>query len=120
MSSFVPPEGPSLFTRIVQGEIPSEILYQDDLCFVIADIHPQAPTHLLLIPLQEIPRLVDANKDHQSLLGHLLLIAGKMAQKFGIGDSFRLVVNNGEDAGQTIFHLHMHIMGNKKFDEADI
>lgn len=120
MAVFTPPEGPSIFSRIIAGEIPSEILYQDDLCFVIADIQPQAPTHLLLIPKQEIPRLVDAREEHQSLLGHMMLVAGQMAQKFGIGDAFRLVINNGEDAGQTVFHLHMHIMGNKKLDEADL
>ena len=113
-------EAASIFSRIISGEIPSDILYQDDQCFVIADIQPQAPTHLLLIPRQEIPRLVDAGKEHQGLLGHMMLVAGQMAKKFGIGDAFRLVINNGENAGQTVFHLHMHIMGNKKFDEADL
>lgn len=120
MPAFVPPEGPSIFSKIIQGEIPSDILYEDDLCFVIKDINPQAPTHLLLIPKQEIPRLVDANEEHQQLLGHMMLVAGKVAESFGIGDAFRLVINNGELAGQTVFHLHMHIMGNKKFNEADL
>lgn len=113
-------EGVSIFSRIIAGEIPSDILYQDDQCFVIADIQPQAPTHLLLIPRQEIPRLVDAREEHQNLLGHMMLVAGQMAKKFGIGDAFRLAINNGEDAGQTVFHLHMHIMGNKKFNETDL
>jgi histidine triad (HIT) family protein len=111
---------PSIFTRILLGEIPAEILFEDDQCFVISDIAPQAPTHLLLIPKQEIPRLVDTDEAHQSLLGHLMLVVGKMAKKFGIDDAFRLVINNGEGAGQTVFHLHMHIMGNKKFNEADL
>lgn len=120
MTAFSPPEGPSIFSRIIAGEIPSDILYQDDLCFVIADIQPKAPTHLLLIPKQEIPRLVDAKSEHQSLLGHMLLVAGQMAEKFGIGNAFRLVINNGEDAGQSVFHLHMHIMGDKKFSESEL
>jgi len=120
MSDFVAPEGPSVFKRIIDGEIPSEVLFQDDLCFVIADINPSAPTHLLLIPKQEIPRLVDASEEHKSLLGHMMLVAGDIARKFGIDDAFRLVINNGEGAGQTVFHLHMHIMGDKKFNEADL
>lgn len=120
MSSFQKPEGPSIFTRILEGEIPSEILYQDDQCFVIADIAPKAPTHLLLIPRQEIPRLVDANEEHQSLLGHLMLVVGKVARQFETEDAFRLIINNGEGAGQTVFHLHMHIMGNKEFSEAEL
>lgn len=108
---------PSLFTRIIAREIPAEILYEDDLCIVIKDIHPQAPTHVLLIPKQEIPRLVDAQPEHLGLLGHLLLVAGRVAKQLGVGDAFRLVINNGEEAGQTVFHLHMHILADKQFSE---
>lgn len=111
---------PSLFTRIINREIPSEVLYEDDQCIVIKDIQPQAPTHVLLIPKQEIPRLVDAKPEDQALLGHLMLTAGKVAEQLGVGDAFRLVINNGEDAGQTVFHLHLHIMGNKKYDEGSL
>lgn len=107
----------SIFTKIINREIPSEILFEDDLCIVIKDIQPQAPTHVLLIPKQEIPRLVDAKPEHQELLGHLMLTAGKVAEQLGIGEAFRLVINNGAEAGQTVFHLHMHIMGNKQYDE---
>ena len=120
MTSFEPPIGPSLFTRIAKGEIPSEIHYQDDQCFVISDIHPQAPVHLLIIPKLEIARLVDADSEHQALMGHLMLVAGEMARKFDIDEAFRLVINNGEGAGQTVFHLHLHIMGNKNFTEAEL
>ncbi len=120
MSQFKAPEGPSIFSRILAGEIPSEILYQDDQCFVIADIAPRAPVHLLVIPKQQITRLVDAEPTHQTLLGHLMLVAGRMARDYGIDDAFRLIVNNGEGAGQTVFHLHLHVMGNKKFNEADM
>ena len=107
----------SIFTKIINREIASDILYEDDQCLVIKDIQPKAPTHVLLIPKLEIPRLVDAEPDHQALLGHLMLVAGKVAQQLGIGEAFRLIINNGEDAGQTVFHLHMHIMGNKKYSE---
>ena len=110
----------SIFTRIIDGEIPSEILYEDDYCFAIKDIAPKAPTHLLLIPKQQISRLVDAGEKDQALLGHLLLTAGKVAEAAGIGDAFRLIINNGEGAGQTVFHLHLHIMGNLKMSEASL
>ena len=120
MSNFVPPVEPSIFTRISKGEIPSEIHYQDDQCFVISDINAQAPVHLLVIPKLEITRLVDANPEHQALLGHLMLVAGEMARKFDIDEAFRLVINNGEGAGQTVFHLHLHLMGNKNFKESEL
>lgn len=107
----------SIFTRIINREIPSEILFEDEQCIAIKDIQPKAPTHVLLIPKLEIPRLVDANPEHKELLGHLLLVAGRLAKELGIGDAFRLIINNGEGAGQTVFHLHMHIMGNKKYSE---
>lgn len=110
----------SIFTRIMQGEIPADILYQDDQCIVIKDIQPKAPTHLLIIPREPIPMLVDAKPEHQSLLGHLLLVVGEMARRTGCGDAFRLVINNGEGGGQSVFHLHMHLLGNKKFNEADL
>ncbi|KJS09994.1 MAG: hypothetical protein VR73_00175 [Gammaproteobacteria bacterium BRH_c0] len=107
----------SIFSRIIDGEIPAEILYQDDLCFVIRDIAPKAPTHLLLIPKNPIPRLVDTDSDDQALLGHLMVTAGKVASAAGIGDAFRLIVNNGAEAGQTVFHLHLHILGNLTMSE---
>lgn len=84
---------------------------------VIKDIAPKAPTHVLLIPKEEIPRLIDAKPEHSALLGHLMLTVGKVAKGLGIGDAFRLIINNGEGAGQTVFHLHMHILGSKTFSE---
>ena len=107
----------TIFGKIISGEIPSEFLYQDEHCIAINDINPQAPVHVLVIPRQNIPRLVDAQLDDQALLGHLMLVAGKLAQQLGIGDAFRLVVNNGADAGQTVFHLHLHIIGGRAFAE---
>ena len=111
-------EGKTIFGKIVDGEIPSEPLYEDEHCIVIQDINPQAPTHVLIIPRnKDIPRLVDANESHQALLGHLLLVAGKVSKQLGVEDSFRLVINNGAASGQTVFHLHMHIIANKTFEE---
>ncbi|UTW46170.1 histidine triad nucleotide-binding protein [bacterium SCSIO 12696] len=104
----------TLFTKIINRDIPADILYEDEHCIVINDIAPQAPTHLLLIPKKPIPRLVDANSHDKALLGHLMLAAGEVARQAGVGDAFRLIVNNGEGAGQTVFHLHLHILANKE------
>ena len=107
----------TIFGKIISGEIPSEFLYEDEHCIAINDINPQAPVHVLVIPRQSIPRLVDAQLNDQALLGHLMLVAGKLAQQLGVGDAFRLVVNNGAEAGQTVFHLHLHIIGGRAFAE---
>jgi len=107
----------TLFTRIIEREIPSDMLYEDDVCVVINDIVPQAPVHMLVIPKKPLPRLVDATVEDQAILGHLLLIAGEMARKFSVDEAFRLVVNNGADAGQTVFHLHLHVLAKGADDE---
>lgn len=103
----------TLFSKIIQGEIPADIVYEDDVCLCFKDVNPQAPIHLLLIPKKPLPRLADAAQADQSLLGHLLLKAGDIARQQGCGDAFRLVVNNGEGAGQTVFHLHLHILAGR-------
>ena len=110
----------TLFTRIIEGEIPAEIIYQDEHCIAINDIAPQMPIHVLVIPRKPIPKLADAESDDQELLGHLMLAAGKVAGQLGIADAFRLVVNNGEGAGQTVFHLHIHILGGQTFVEGSL
>lgn len=110
----------SIFTRIMNGEIPAEKVYEDEDCICIKDIAPKAPVHLLLIPRNPIPRLVDATAEDQALLGRLMLKAGEIAEANGVGDAFRLLVNNGADAGQTVFHLHLHILGGKLFTEAEL
>ena len=110
----------TIFGKIISGEIPSEFLYEDEHCIAINDINPQAPVHVLVIPKQSIPRLVDAQLNDQALLGHLMLVAGKLAQQLGVGDAFRLVVNNGAEAGQTVFHLHLHIIGGRAFAEGNM
>ena len=105
----------TLFTKIINKEIPAQIVYEDDLCLAFRDINPQAPTHVLLIPKKEIPRLVDATAEDQALLGHMMIAAGKIARDLGVGDAFRLAVNNGADAGQSVFHLHLHILAGRSF-----
>ena len=105
----------TLFTKIINKEIPAQIVYEDDLCLAFRDINAQAPTHVLLIPKKEIPRLVDATAEDQALLGHLMITAGKIARDLGVGDAFRLAVNNGADAGQSVFHLHLHILAGRPF-----
>ena len=107
----------TIFGKIVAGEIPSEFLYEDDHCIAINDVNPQAPVHVLVIPKRGIPRLVDAQPQDRELLGHLLLAAGKVAQQLGVADAFRLIINNGSGAGQTVFHLHLHIIAGKTFAE---
>jgi len=107
----------SIFGKIIRGEIPSEFLYEDEHCIAINDINPQAPVHVLVIPKRSIERLVDASAEDQTLLGHLMLVAGKVATQQGVGDAFRLVVNNGAGAGQTVFHLHLHIIGGETLSE---
>jgi len=103
----------TLFEKIINKEIPADILYEDDISIVIKDISPQAPTHLLIIPKKVIPKLSDATAEDQKVLGHLMLIAGKIADKLGLDETFRLVVNNGAKAGQSVFHLHIHLLSGR-------
>jgi histidine triad (HIT) family protein len=110
----------TIFNKIINGEIPTDFVYQDDLCICIRDIAPQAPTHLLIIPRKPIARLAEAEIQDQALLGHLMLVAGEIARRIGVADAFRLVVNNGAGAGQTVFHLHLHLLANKKFEEGSL
>ena len=110
----------TIFGKIIAGEIPSEFIYEDEHCIAINDIAPQAPVHVLVIPKKGIPRLVDAEAQDQELLGHLLLAAGKVAEQLGVQDAFRLIINNGEGAGQTVFHLHLHIIAGREFAEGQM
>ena len=105
----------TIFARIISREIPADIVYEDDKCLAFRDVNPQAPVHILVIPKQPIARLIDAVDDDQSLLGHLLLSANKIALEQGIEEAFRLVVNNGADVGQSVFHLHLHILAGRSF-----
>lgn len=105
----------TLFSKIINHEIPADIVYEDDLCLAFRDINPQAPVHILLIPKHVIEKVADATESDQPLLGHLLLKAGEIARQQGYADAFRLVINNGEEAGQTVFHLHIHILAGREF-----
>jgi histidine triad (HIT) family protein len=105
----------TIFTKIINREIPAEIVYEDDLCLAFKDINPQAPVHLLLIPKKPIAKLSDATAEDHRLLGHLMVKAGVIAQEQGGSDSFRLVINNGAEAGQEVFHLHLHLLAGRRF-----
>jgi len=104
----------TIFSKVIRREIPADIVYEDELCLAFRDINPQAPTHVLLIPKKEIDSLSSANGADQALLGHLTLAAAKVARQLRVGDAFRLVVNNGAEAGQSVFHLHLHILAGRK------
>jgi histidine triad (HIT) family protein len=104
----------TLFTKIINREIPAEIIYEDDLCVAFRDINPQAPLHALLVPKQVLTKLSDGSPQEQALLGHLLLTAPLIAAQQGYSDAFRVVINNGEAAGQTVFHLHIHIIAGRE------
>ena len=105
----------TLFAKIIAREIPADIVYEDDLCLAFKDINPVAPMHILLIPKKAIAQLSDSVDDDQALLGHLMVTAPKIAAEHGYGDAFRLVINNGSKAGQTVFHLHLHLIGGRSF-----
>lgn len=105
----------TLFTKIINREIPADIVFEDELCLAFRDIDPKAPTHILIIPKKEITKISETDAADQRLLGHLLLKAGDIAHSEGVADNFRLVVNNGEQAGQTVFHLHIHLMAGRTF-----
>lgn len=105
----------TLFEKIIAREIPSTVVYEDDLVFAFKDIHPQAPVHVLVIPKQPIPRIAEALPADQAVLGHLLLKAGEIARSLGLEkNGFRLVFNNGPDGGEAVPHLHCHILGGRQ------
>ncbi len=105
----------TLFEKIIAREIPAAIVYEDDLVLAFRDIKPQAPTHVLIIPKKPIPRLAEAAPEDHQVLGHLLLKAAEVADKLGLKPGgYRLVVNNGPDAGEAVPHLHVHILGGRR------
>lgn len=107
----------SIFTKIMKGEIKSEIFYQDDQCIAIHDINKMAPKHFLVIPRKEIRSMAEATKEDQSLLGHLLLTAAKLAKDEGISEEgYRIVVNINDNGGMTVPHIHVHILGGRELN----
>jgi len=106
----------TIFSKIISKEIKADIVYEDDICLAFRDIKPQAPTHILMIPKKQIPKIADATSKDHPLMGHLLIKAAEVARKEGIEkDGYRLVINNGKKAGQEVFHLHIHILGGRDF-----
>ena len=104
----------TLFQKIIDREIPAKIEHEDELCIVLHDIQPQAPVHLLIIPKKPIPRIGEATPSDQTVLGHLLLTAGAMAKKLRLARGFRLVINNGPDATESVPHLHVHLLAQRQ------
>ena len=110
-------ENNCLFCKIIAGEIPAEIIQRDDRCVVIRDINPQSPTHLLVIPTEHIESLNEASAKDEPLLGHLLRVAARVANQAGLEESgFRTVINTGAGAGQSVFHLHVHVLGGRSLN----
>lgn len=105
----------TIFSKIINREIDADIVYEDDRCLAFRDVNPQAPMHVLVIPKKPIDMLSNAEQHDESLLGHLLLTASHVATEQGYGDAFRLAVNNGQAAAQTVFHLHVHVLGGREF-----
>ena len=105
----------TIFSKIINHEMDADIVFEDEQCLAFRDINPQAPMHILLIPKKPIVQLADASADDQSLLGHLMLVAGQIARAEGYGEAFRIVANNGEEVGQSVFHLHFHLLGGRSF-----
>lgn len=106
-----------LFCKIIAGDIPGDFVHQDERCVVIRDINPQAPTHLLVIPREHLESLDDASQKEESLLGHLLRVAARMANEQGhVESSYRTVINTGAGAGQSVFHLHVHVLGGRSMN----
>jgi histidine triad (HIT) family protein len=103
-----------LFCKIASGEIPSAPVYQDDSTYAFADISPKAPVHVLIIPREHISSLAEATAEHGALLGHLMGVASKIARDKGLAKGYRVVVNIGEEGGQTVDHLHLHLMGGRQ------
>jgi histidine triad (HIT) family protein len=103
----------TLFEKIAAREIPSTIVYEDDQVIALQDIRPAAPTHVLIVPKKPIPRIAEAKPEDREVLGHLLLKAGEVARQLGLSKGYRLVINNGPDAGESVPHLHCHILGGR-------
>lgn len=103
----------TIFTKIIKREIPADIVYEDELALAFKDINPQAPVHILVIPKQPIARLSDAESNDHRLMGHLLLTVKRVAEQAGLTNGYRVVINNGEDGGQTVNHMHLHILGGR-------
>jgi len=106
----------TIFSKIIRREVPADIVYEDDLVLAFKDVEPKAPIHILLIPKKPIPQLAAAESQDHALMGHLLLTAKRVAEQVGLNQGYRVVINNGADGGQTVDHLHLHILGGRQMD----
>jgi histidine triad (HIT) family protein len=104
----------TIFSKIIRREIPADIVYEDELTLAFKDVNPQAPVHILVIPKKVIPNLAAAEADDTALLGHLLQTVKKVAAQSGLEQGYRVVINTGEDGGQTVHHMHLHILGGRQ------
>ena len=103
----------TIFGKIIRREIPADIVYEDDLALAFKDVNPQAPTHILVIPKKPIPRLSESEPEDAALMGHLLMTVRKVAEQANLYNGYRVVINNGTDGGQSVDHLHLHILGGR-------
>lgn len=103
----------TIFGKIIRKEIPADIVYEDNLVLAFRDVNPQAPVHILVIPKQPIAKLADAESKDHALMGHLLLTVKRVAEQEGLTNGYRVVINTGEDGGQTVYHLHLHLLGGR-------
>ena len=107
----------SIFEKIIDKELPSKIIHEDEHCIVIEDIAPKAPIHLLVIPKKLIKKLSDVKEEDKELLGHLMMVTKKVAEQLNVENAFNVVINNGKEAGQTVFHLHIHLLAGRNFSD---
>lgn len=105
--------GKTIFKRIIDGEIPADLVYEDELCLAFRDVRPQAPVHVLIIPRKEIPSVAHVEPDDEAILGRLIVVARKLGEELGLSNGYRLVLNCGADGGQTVDHLHVHLLGQR-------
>ncbi|CAH1401682.1 unnamed protein product [Nezara viridula] len=106
--------GDTIFGKILRKEIPAKVIYEDEKCMAFHDVNPQAPTHFLVIPRKPIPGLSHAEDSDVELLGHLMIKAKQLAKEVGLGKGFRLVINDGKDGAQSVYHLHIHVLGGRQ------
>ena len=103
----------TIFSRIVRGEVPADVLYQDELVTAFRDISPRAPTHVLIVPNEPIPTAADVTPEHEPALGRMFTVAARLAEREGLGSGYRLIVNCKDHGGQEVYHLHMHLVGGR-------
>jgi histidine triad (HIT) family protein len=107
----------TIFKKIIDKEIPADIVHEDEQCIAFRDIDPKAPTHIILIPKKEIPSMAEIDENDKELIGHLYLVASKIAKDEGVSDSgYRLVVNTNKEGGQEVYHLHVHLLGGRQMN----